>query len=94
MPDRAAENETKRNETKKTSAILRQATAQSLVIIDELGRGTSTHDGFAIAYATLRHLADATRCPTIFSTHYHLLTDEFAGAANVRLMHMSAVVDE
>jgi DNA mismatch repair protein MSH3 len=56
-------------ETKETSDILAEATPRSLVILDELGRGTSTHDGTAIAYATLKHLALA-RCPTLFVTHY------------------------
>ncbi len=57
-----------------TAAILNQATARSLVILDEIGRGTSTFDGLSIAWATLEHLHDATRCRTLFATHYHELT--------------------
>lgn len=60
-------------EMKETSEILRRATSRSLVLLDELGRGTSTHDGVAIADATLRHLITRTKCFTIFVTHYHLL---------------------
>ena len=57
-------------ELTEASHILRKATARSLVIIDELGRGTSTHDGLAIAMATLQHLVLHTRCLTLFVTHY------------------------
>ena len=57
-------------ELSETSAILARATPRSLVIIDELGRGTSTHDGVAIAHATLQHLVASTRCLTLFVTHY------------------------
>ena len=56
-------------ELSETSAILARATARSLVIVDELGRGTSTHDGLAIAHATLLHLVTTTRCLTLFVTH-------------------------
>ncbi len=57
-------------ELSETSAILASATERSLVIIDELGRGTSTHDGLAIAQASLHHLVAKTRCLTLFVTHY------------------------
>ena len=57
-------------ELSETSSILARATPRSLVIIDELGRGTSTHDGVAIAHATLQHLVTTTRCLTLFVTHY------------------------
>lgn len=57
-------------ELSETSNILACATARSLVIVDELGRGTSTHDGLAIALATLQHLVSHTACLTLFVTHY------------------------
>ncbi|KAK9916549.1 hypothetical protein WJX75_003960 [Coccomyxa subellipsoidea] len=57
-------------ELSETSEILAHATPRSLVIIDELGRGTATHDGLAIAHATLQHLVTTTRCLTLFVTHY------------------------
>ncbi|MBB4286915.1 DNA mismatch repair protein MutS [Roseospira goensis] len=57
-----------------TAAILNQATERSLVILDEIGRGTATYDGLAIAWATLEHLHEANRCRALFATHYHELT--------------------
>lgn len=57
-------------ELSETSTILAQADESSLVVIDELGRGTSTHDGVAIAYATLKHVIQGLRPLTLFVTHY------------------------
>lgn len=57
-------------ELSETSTILACATKRSLVIVDELGRGTSTHDGLAIALATLQHLVAQIGCLTLFVTHY------------------------
>ncbi|MFN7164071.1 MAG: DNA mismatch repair protein MutS [Hyphomonas sp.] len=71
-----------------TAAILNQATAQSFVILDEVGRGTATWDGLAIAWAAVEHLHEQTRCRAIFATHYHELTAlaaELPGAANASL---------
>jgi DNA mismatch repair protein MutS len=57
-----------------TAAILNRATNRSLVILDEIGRGTATYDGLAIAWSTLEYLHDASACRTLFATHYHELT--------------------
>jgi len=61
-------------EMSETAAILRGATSRSLVLLDEIGRGTSTYDGLAIAWAVAEHIHDIVRCRTIFATHYHELT--------------------
>ncbi|MDJ1158907.1 DNA mismatch repair protein MutS [Chelatococcus sp. SYSU_G07232] len=57
-----------------TAAILNQATARSLVILDEIGRGTATFDGLSIAWAAIEHLHEVNRCRALFATHYHELT--------------------
>lgn len=57
-----------------TATILNQATEKSFVILDEIGRGTATYDGMAIAHATLEYLHNINRCRTLFATHYHELT--------------------
>jgi DNA mismatch repair protein MutS len=57
-----------------TAAILNQASSRSLVILDEIGRGTATYDGLSIAWAVVEHLHDQNRCRALFATHYHELT--------------------
>lgn len=72
-------------EMAETSAILHLASARSLVLLDEIGRGTSTYDGVSIAWAVSEHLHDRAGCKTIFATHYHELTqlaDELAAVRN------------
>jgi len=81
-------------ELQETSRILRSATPKSLVILDELGRGTSTFDGYAIAYAVLSHIVSRQRALTLFATHYHGLTEEFQHNSLVALKHMACVVQD
>ena len=57
-----------------TAAILNQATERSLVILDEIGRGTATFDGLSIAWAAIEHLHETNRCRALFATHFHELT--------------------
>ena len=57
-------------EMNETAEIIKSATSKSLVVLDEIGRGTATFDGFAIAQAVLRHFVDETKCLTLFVTHY------------------------
>jgi DNA mismatch repair protein MutS len=72
-------------EMAETSAILHTATARSLVLLDEIGRGTSTYDGVSIAWSVSEHLHDQIGCKTVFATHYHELTqlaEELPGVRN------------
>ena len=71
-------------EMSETSAILHTATRRSLVLLDEIGRGTSTYDGVSIAWAVSEHLHDAIGCKTVFATHYHELTQLAEERAAVR----------
>ena len=71
-----------------TAAILNQATARSLVILDEIGRGTATYDGLSIAWATLEHLHDVNQSRALFATHYHELTSLAATLKNLHCATM------
>ena len=71
-------------EMSETSAILHTATRRSLVLLDEIGRGTSTYDGVSIAWSVSEHLHDAIGCKTVFATHYHELTQLASELPGVR----------
>jgi DNA mismatch repair protein MutS len=86
--DLAAGRSTFMVEMTESAAILHHASEHSLVLMDEVGRGTSTFDGMALAFAICRHLLEKNRCLTLFATHYFeltLLANEYASLANVHL---------
>jgi DNA mismatch repair protein MutS len=78
-------------EMTEAASILNNATPRSLVLVDEIGRGTSTFDGLALAYSIARHLAETTRCYTLFATHYFELTQLAGSVPNVANVHLDAV---
>ena len=79
-------------EMTETARILNTATPSSLVILDEIGRGTSTYDGVSLAWAIVEHLHDQVGCRALFATHYHELTD--LGAALPRVRNLNVAVRE
>ncbi|KAK0625405.1 muts domain V-domain-containing protein [Bombardia bombarda] len=81
-------------ELSETKKILSEATPRSLVILDELGRGTSSYDGVAVAQAVLHHVASHIGCIGFFATHYHSLATEFENHPEIRARRMQIHVDE
>ena len=77
-----------------TATILNYATPRSLCILDELGRGTATFDGMAIAYAVLEDLAVHIRCRTLFSTHYHDMVRQWTGHPRVQTGFMDFLQED
>jgi DNA mismatch repair protein MutS len=77
-------------EMRETSNILLRATSRSLVLLDEIGRGTSTYDGLAIAWAVAEHLHDVVGCRAMFATHYHELTELVATRTHAANYSVSA----
>ena len=73
-----------------TASILNQATAHSLVVLDEIGRGTATYDGVSIAWAVAEHLHNVTGCRALFATHYHELTALAETLPRLKNFHASA----
>ncbi|KAL3427447.1 DNA mismatch repair protein msh6 [Phlyctema vagabunda] len=81
-------------ELSETKKILSEATPRSLVILDELGRGTSSYDGVAVAQAVLHHIASHIGCTGFFATHYHSLATEFSGHPEIAPKRMQIHVDD
>ena len=76
-------------EMTETARILNTATPRSLVILDEIGRGTSTYDGVSLAWAVVEHIHDSIGCRTLFATHYHELTDLARSCDSVKNLNVS-----
>ncbi len=79
-------------EMKESAYALLNATSKSLILFDELGRGTSTYDGMSLAGAIIDYIANKVKCKTLFSTHYHELTDMENKLPGIRNVHVS--IDE
>ena len=77
-------------EMMEASRAIKNATKNSLILIDELGRGTATYDGMSLAEAILEYILKNIRCKTLFSTHYHELTDMENNFSNLKNKHVSA----
>lgn len=80
-------------ELQETASVLNEGTSNSLVLLDELGRGTSTFDGYSIAFSVMTKLT-AMKCNVLFATHYHLLTEDFYYHPQVALKHMAVRIDD
>ena len=76
-------------EMTETAAILNSATPRSLVLLDEMGRGTATYDGLSLAWAAIEYIHSRTRAKTLFATHYHELTELAQLLPGVKNFHVS-----
>jgi DNA mismatch repair protein MutS len=76
-------------EMTETAAILNTATANSFIVLDEIGRGTATYDGLALAWAVVEHIHDRIKAKTLFATHYHELTELAGQLSGVTNLHVS-----
>ena len=81
-------------EMKEANYAIQEATSNSLILFDELGRGTATYDGMSLAQAILEYIHDKIKAKTLFSTHYHELTTLSADLTNLRNVHVSAIEED
>lgn len=81
-------------EMKEANMAISEATENSLILFDELGRGTATYDGMSLAQAILEYIHDKIKAKTLFSTHYHELTSLSGDLRNLRNVHVSAVEED
>lgn len=81
-------------EMEETVNIVKHSTKNSLVILDELGRGTSTFDGAAIAYSVIKYLSNNIKCRALFATHYHMLIEYFRLYEEIRFCFMKTLLDK
>ena len=81
-------------EMKEANIAISEATEKSLILFDELGRGTATYDGMSLAQSILEHVHDKIKAKTLFSTHYHELTSLAGDLKNLRNVHVSAIEEE
>ena len=81
-------------EMKEANYAIEEATPNSLILFDELGRGTATYDGMSLAQAILEYIHDKIKAKTLFSTHYHELTSLAARLSNLRNVHVSAIEED
>ena len=81
-------------EMSEAAAIVRQATKNSFLILDEIGRGTSTYDGLAIAWAIVEYLVQKKMCRTLFATHYHELAELDKKLEGIENLHMKIIEEK
>lgn len=81
-------------EMKEANTAITEATESSLILFDELGRGTATYDGMSLAQAILEYIHDKIKAKTLFSTHYHELTALSGDLKNLRNVHVSAIEED
>ncbi|MDE5587001.1 MAG: DNA mismatch repair protein MutS, partial [Bacilli bacterium] len=81
-------------EMKEANIAVSEATENSLILFDELGRGTATYDGMSLAQAILEYIHDKIKAKTLFSTHYHELTSLASDLSNLRNVHVSAIEEQ
>lgn len=81
-------------EMNEANSAIKNATLNSIIIFDELGRGTATYDGMALAQSIIEYIHDNVMCKTLFSTHYHELTDLENHYTNLKNVHVSALEED